>query len=385
MDRKVLIFSLVYYPEFVGGAEVSVKEITNRILPGSFDMVTLIGSQENRFEKVGNVNVFRVGFRTSNSFLGKIFFNIQKYFFPFIGFCRGVKLMKKNKYDVVWSIMANYAGFATLFFKLKFPEVKFLLTLQEGDPISYIKRRVFLVYPLFKLIFTKADSIQTISSYLLDFAKSMGGKNIRVVPNGVDIKNFTKEFKEEEKFLLKEKLKIKNDDVVLVTTSRLVIKNGVEDVVKTLATLPEKYKFLIIGDGYLRNHLEKIVNNLKIKDRVYFLGFVHHVNIPSYFSISNIFIRTSLSEGLGNSFLEAMAFGLPVVATPVGGIVDFIKDGETGILVSPQDTESIKNGILRLEDNSFENHILVNAKKLVLDKYNWDNISEEFRSIFIKL
>ena len=385
MSKKVLIFSLVYYPEFVGGAEVSVREITDRILPGSFDMVTLIGKQESRFEKVGNINVFRVGFRTNSSFLGKIFFNIQKYLFPFIGFLKGIKLMKKNKYDIVWSIMANYAGFATLFFKFKFPKVKFLLTLQEGDPIPYIKRRVFFVYPLFKLIFRKADSIQTISNYLAGFAKSMGGKNIKVLPNGVDIKNFTKDISEEEKFLLKEKLKIKNDDIVLITTSRLVIKNGIENVINTLSALPEKYKFLIIGTGYLKNRLEKITNNLKIKDRVYFLGFVPHKEIPSYFSISNIFIRTSLSEGLGNSFLEAMAFGLPVVATPVGGIVDFIKDGETGILVSPQDIESINKGILRLEDNSLKNYILANAKNLVLEKYDWDKISEEFKSMFIKL
>lgn len=385
MSKKTLIFSLVYYPEFVGGAEVSVKEITDRILPGSFDMITLIGRQESRFEKVGNVNVFRIGFRTNNSFLGKILFNIQKYLFPFIGFIKGIKLMNKNKYDVVWSIMANYAGFAALFFKLKFPKVKFLLTLQEGDPIPYIKRRVFFVYPLFKFIFKKADSIQTISNYLAEFAKSMGGKNIKVVPNGVDIKIFTKEITSEEKFLLKEKLKIKNDDVVLITTSRLVVKNGIEDVVNTLSILPEKYKFLIIGNGYLKSHLEKTVNNLKLKDRVYFLGFVHQKEIPAYFSISNIFIRTSISEGLGNSFLEAMAFGLPVVATPVGGIVDFIKDGETGILVSPQDTESIKNGILRLEDDSLKSYILSNAKNLVLEKYDWDKISEDFKSMFIKL
>lgn len=379
MAKKTLIISLVYYPEFVGGAEVAVKEITDRSSSGSFDMITLIGSQKERVATVGAVRVFRVGFRLRNKNLfGKALFNFQKYLFPFLVFIKGASLMKENKYDIVWSIMANYAGFGALFLKLRFLSVKLLLTLQEGDPIKYIKRRVFLVYPLFKMIFKKADAIQTISNYLKDFALSMKGKNIKVVPNGVDINNFTKEFSEEEKSLLKEKLNIKTGDVVLVTTSRLVVKNGIKDVISAISLLPEKYKFLIIGEGPLRQDLENLVRELRLSVRVSFIGFLTHKDIPLYFSVSDVFIRTSLSEGLGNSFLEAMAFGLPVVATPVGGIIDFIKDGVTGVLVTPEDKESIKEGILRLENREFLLSIKNQGKDLAVKSYDWNNISKEF-------
>jgi len=383
MAKKTLILSLVYYPEFVGGAEVAVKEITDRGLKGGFDMVTLLGSSNKRFEVVGNIRVFRVGFSANNKkILGKISFNLQKYLFPFMAYFKGSSLHKEKKYDVFWSIMANYAGFGALFLKLRFNSVKLLLTLQEGDPIKYIKRRVFFVYPLFKMIFKKADHIQTISNYLADFAKSMKGKNITVIPNGVDVKNFTKELAEEEKSNLKDKLNIKNSDVVLVTTSRLVLKNGVKDVIKAISLLPANYKFLILGEGDLRGELESLVGHLSLNDRVKFLGFVSHNQIPLYFSVSDIFIRTSLSEGLGNSFLEAMAFGLPVVATPVGGILDFLKDGETGILVKPEDVLSIKDGILRLEDENLKNNLQNKAKDLVLNKYNWEIISKDFDNLF---
>ncbi|MEZ4114033.1 MAG: glycosyltransferase family 4 protein [Candidatus Paceibacterota bacterium] len=190
-----------------------------------------------------------------------------------------------------------------------------------------------------------------------------------------------KEFPEEEKNNLKERLNIKNNDVVLVTTSRLVLKNGVKDAIKSVSLLPLNYKFLILGEGDLRAELETLVGSLTLNDRVKFLGFVSHDQIPLYFSVSDIFIRTSLSEGLGNSFLEAMAFGLPVVATPVGGILDFLKDGETGILVKPEDTFSIKEGILSLEDENFKNSIKYNAKDLVLNKYNWEIISKDFDNL----
>lgn len=382
MAKKTLIISLVYYPEFVGGAEVAVKEITDRSSSGSFDMITLIGDEKERVATLGAVRVFRVGFRLrNNNLLGKALFNFQKYLFPFFVFIKGASLMKENKYDIVWSIMANYAGFGALFLKLRFPSVKLLLTLQEGDPIKYIKRRVFLVYPLFKMIFKKADAIQTISNYLKDFALSMKGKNIKVVPNGVDINNFTKEFSEEEKSLLKEKLNINTGDVVLVTTSRLVVKNGIKDVISAISLLPEKYKFLIIGEGPLRQDLENLVRGLGLSARVSFIGFLPHKDIPLYFSVSDVFIRTSLSEGLGNSFLEAMAFGLPVVATPVGGIVDFIKDGVTGVLVAPEDKESIKEGILHLENREFLLSIKNQGKDLAVNSYDWNNISKEFDSI----
>ena len=382
MAKKTLIISLVYYPEFVGGAEVAVKEITDRSSSGSFDMITLIGDEKERVATLGAVRVFRVGFRLrNNNLLGKALFNFQKYLFPFFVFIKGASLMKENKYDIVWSIMANYAGFGALFLKLRFPSVKLLLTLQEGDPIKYIKRRVFLVYPIFKMIFKKADAIQTISNYLKDFALSMKGKNIKVVPNGVDINNFTKEFSEEEKSLLKEKLNINTGDVVLVTTSRLVVKNGIKDVISAISLLPEKYKFLIIGEGPLRQDLENLVRGLGLSARVSFIGFLPHKDIPLYFSVSDVFIRTSLSEGLGNSFLEAMTFGLPVVATPVGGIIDFIKDGVTGVLVTPEDKESIKEGILRLENREFLLSIKNQGKDLAVNSYDWNNISKEFDSI----
>jgi glycosyltransferase involved in cell wall biosynthesis len=118
-------------------------------------------------------------------------FKIYKYFFPFFAFLKALSLHRKNHYDAVWSIMANYAGFGALFFKLVHPSVPFILTLQEGDPFSYIKRRVGLLYPLFKLIFIKSDSVTAISTYLADWAREMGAKgSITVVPNGVDVRKF---------------------------------------------------------------------------------------------------------------------------------------------------------------------------------------------------
>ena len=241
-----------------------------------------------------------------------------------------------------------------------------------------------MFYFLFKKIFIKADLIQTISNYLGDFARSMGymGK-IEVVPNAVDTKFFSQEYSKEELDSLKTKLHKKENDVFLITTSRLVVKNAVDDVIKSLEFLPENVKFLILGQGYEEASLKKLVHSHDLDNRVKFLGFVEHKEMPKYLKISDIFIRPSLSEGFGNSFVEAMATRIPVIATPVGGIIDFLFDPDrnpdrepTGLFVKTKDPRGIAKQVARLLENpALRQQIIISAQKMVVEKYDWNIIA----------
>lgn len=393
MKKKILIFSLVYYPRFIGGAEIAVKEITDRIAPAeiSFDMVTLRKSAP-KFERLGSVNVYRVGFgwrASEESFFGR--HKIYKYFFPFFALRKALALQRKNHYDAVWSIMANYAGFGALFFKLLHPKIPLILTLQEGDPIQYIKKRVGIMYPVFKRIFTGADRIQTISNYLADWARDMGAKaGIVVVPNGVDVKKFkveSEELKAENRERVRGELGYGKDDTVLVTTSRLVEKNAVGDIIETLSFLPETIKLLIIGTGALEKSLRSKVKGQMLEARVRFAGFVPHEKLPPYLWASDIFVRPSLSEGMGNSFIEAMAASLPVIATRVGGITDFLRDGETGLFCETGNPRSIAQKVDKLvKDAESRKYITENAGRMVEARYDWHFIAERMnKEVFEKV
>jgi glycosyltransferase involved in cell wall biosynthesis len=372
MAKRVLIFSLVYYPRFVGGAEVAVKEITDRISDVEFDMVTLRKHAPN-FERIGNVNVYRVGWpwvrrKTSSS---KIF-PLSKYTFPFFAFFKALSLHRKNKYDAIWSIMANYAGFGALFFKNRHSEVPFILTLQEGDPTDYIEKRVSFLYPVFKKIFTKADKVQAISSFLASWGNKMGHESyIDVIPNGVDI----------ERFENKNPQSRNDGNIVLITTSRLVKKNGLEDVIRSLKLLPENVRFKILGTGPLKNHLIQITKVLNLENRVEFADFVDQKDMPPHLHAADIFIRPSLSEGMGNSFIEAMAARLPVIATPVGGIPDFLKDGETGLFCKVNDPEDIAKQVTKLaNDPALVERLKENALKMVQERYDWNLVAGEMKT-----
>jgi glycosyltransferase involved in cell wall biosynthesis len=122
---------------------------------------------------------------------------------------------------------------------------------------------------------------------------------------------------------------------------------------------------------------------LKIADKVKFLGYVPHKEMPAYLHISDIFIRPSLSEGFGNSFIEAMAAGIPVIATPVGGIPDFLTDGQTGLFCEVGNPKSIAQKVEKLmKDAESREYIVTNARKMVEEKYDWKRIAGEMESVF---
>jgi len=408
--RRILIFSTAYFP-FVGGAEVAVKEITDRITDWQFDMITArMDKKLPKFGRLGSINVYRVGYGLKT---------LDKFLLPFLGCRKAAELQKKESYAVLWSIMASQASIAASFFKKRNPGVKLLLTLQEGDEEKHLKRYVFgsnLLYKLFirpwhSLVFKRADHISAISNYLKGRALARGVKcPIEIVPNGVDLGKFARgvilsEAKNPARMCetesriqggsfglrpqddMRGELGIKENEKVIITVSRLVDKNGVGDLIDGVSKLQTtNYKLLILGSGPLEKDLRFKTKNLKLEERVIFLGSVPNEKVPEYLAISDVFVRPSLSEGLGNSFLEAMAAGVPVVGTNVGGIPDFLAEGETGLFCEARNPKSIAEKIKTiLENNALRDIIVVNAKKLVEEKYDWKIISGKMEQVFNKL
>lgn len=376
MKKRILIFSTAYFP-FVGGAEVAIKEITNGLGEFEFEMITArMDRKLLKQEKIGNVLVHRIG-------IGNKMFD--KFFLAVCGGSIGKRLHKKNPYSALWSMMASYGGFAALSMKKK-TGLPFLLTLQEGDPIEYILHKVRFVRSTFDQIFTSADGLQAISAYLLKWGEEMGFKgNVKeVVPNGVDVRRFTQSFSFEETQQIRKSFGFEESAEILVTASRLVKKNGVEDVIRSLPFLPKNVCFVICGVGDLETSLKNLVQELHLENRVRFLGNVSHDDLPKILKASDVFIRPSITEGLGNSFLEAMAAGLPTIGTPVGGIPDFLIDSETGFFCEGKNPESIAQTVCKIQKLSAEQKTLLhkNAMKKIEEKYNWVYIRERMKYIF---
>ena len=380
--QKILIFSTAYYP-FVGGAEIAIKEITDRFPEEfSFDLITAKFQKDLQdVEKVGRVNVYRVG-------SGSPFFD--KIFLPFRGALLAHRLQKTEDYFCIWAMMVTFGSLAGYIFNIargfrgekKIPVV---LTLQEGDSENHLQYKWGgLIALSWKLSLRQTTVLTGISNFLLNRAKKNGykGKSV-LIPNGVDLVVFSREIDQEVKNQMRVSLNKNSGDTFLVTVGRLTHKNAVDDIISALVRLPENVSLVVIGKGEQGQRLQKQAKDLGVSNRVKFLGFIAYEDIPKYFSVCDIFIRSSRSEGFGNSFIEAMAAHLPVIGTPVGGIVDFIDDKETGIFCSPDNPASIVQAVnLYLGDDNLKRYIIDKAYNRVSRRYGWDYISLEMRAVF---
>ena len=375
--KRVLIFSLAYEP-FIGGAEVAVKEIIDRLFAADcgdggnyeFEIITanLDRCQDFQVES-GRVLVRRL--------------NGSKYLFPWRAARRAAKLHRERPYDLAWAIMANQAGIAASIFKKRFPQVPLILTLQEGDQLDSLTYRLRLLAPKWFKVFHRPDRITVISSYLEKWARQMGSTcPIDVIPNGVDTQKFNNHLKHREK-----NVPDQDDGKIIIHTGRLVAKNGLDVLIRALTYLPNTTKLWLLGGGREECPLRKLVATLGLEKRVEFFGQVPPAEVGDYLNRADVFARPSRSEGLGNSFLEAMAVGIPVVGTQVGGIPDFLKAGETGWVCQTDDPASVARQIFFILDpknQALVEKIITNARTLIFERYDWSKIASQMKMVFSK-
>ena len=363
--KKILIFSLAYYPH-VGGAEVSIKEVTDRIKDIEWHMVTLRFSNEPVEERIGNIFVYRIGSGSGR---------FSKFFFQFDATRKALELYRKYHFDAVWAMMAHSSGVPVALFNIFHPKVPYALSLQEGDPISHIESTMLPLWPFFTRSFTKATIIFPLSNYLARWAEARHFKGpIKIVPNGVNVTEFAG-------------APIAHEGIILITTSRLVYKNAVDDGIKALTFLPDLVQFHVLGVGPEEHNLKKLSRNLGVEKRVKFFGHIDLSNMPKYLHGADIFIRSSRTEGFGISFVEAMAAELPVIATQEGGIADFLFDEKrnpdknpTGWAVDKNSPEQIAGAVKEILANKEKTYrIVANAQKMVKEKYDWNLIAKDMK------
>lgn len=390
--KKVLIFSLAYFPKHVGGAEVAIREKTARMPDIEFHLVcNRYDSTLPKVEHIGNVLVHRIGLTKpspSMADLRRFPLHLNKFIFQFLAAWKALSLHREHHYDAIWAMMAHSCGVPAALFKLFHKDVPFVLELQEGDPPEYIERKMLPLWPLFSRAFTSADVVSVISTFLGRWAKARGFQGEPVlVPNAVNTAHFSKEVPLARIQEIQDTLGKKIGDVFVITTSRLVHKNAVDDMIRALPLVPQNVRFVVLGTGPDEVALRALAQKLGVAERVEFVGQVGHEDMPAYLKASDIFIRASRSEGMGNSFVEAMAAGLPVIATQEGGIADFLFDEVrnpdkpiTGWAVDKDSPKQIADAVQRIMASPEKvRHVVATAKAMVTEKYDWDVVSKIMR------
>lgn len=193
------------------------------------------------------------------------------------------------------------------------------------------------------------DKLIFISQPLVDWAKKehigQDGQGVKIY-SGIDLDAFRRQG---DGLSLRVSLGLAADHLVIGEVAKLWKGKGHAALLQAVAALADDYpqlRLLLIGEGGLRGSLQALAQQLGIANRVIFTGF--RSDIPALTQILDIAVLPSLFEGMGRAVIEAQAAGKPVVASRVGGILDLIEDGHTGLLVEPGDIEALAEALRKL-------------------------------------
>ena len=346
---RVLILISSYYPD-IGGHEVFAREITRRLVRdgNGVDVITghvvdtIPGEVEvksHQFEVIDGANVYR----------------LDQSVFPPLFFLRAVrqlvKLDKLHNYNVIHSVGEGIYSQVSTMGKL-IRRKPHLITIQGGILQRGFSNRLGdrLLKPRVRWSLRKADAVHAISRNLARAAKGLGVRNVTIIPNGID----EAIFKPRDKRALRQKYGFSPNEKIIVCVSRLIPRKRVDSVIRAtdhLAQEVPELRLIAIGDGSQRQELEELITELDIQHRVELKGWLPQHEIPDYLSLADVFVSPPDFEGLGIVFIEALACGVPVIGSSVGGIPDIIEDGKNGILVPPGDVDKLAQAIKKvLED-----------------------------------
>lgn len=213
---------------------------------------------------------------------------------------------------------------------------------------------------------------------------------IEIIPCGTDTTNFRLTSKAQARA----KLKLGIHEKIILYVGRFDERKGIETLVRAFALLKEQeiqnLKLIIVGgssvdmpDGIERKRIENIINELGLQESTVFAGRIGHDILPLYYTAADVCVIPSHYEPFGLVAIEAMACGVPVVASNVGGLKFTIIHEGTGLLVEPKDIEAFANGIHRiLFDELWVRKMRKQASANVNQRFSWTGVTIQLSELY---
>jgi len=365
INMKVLLITEVFPPR-LGGDGIHVMELALHLQKLGFEVSVLTKTCE-----VGSAFPFevkRVGFKR-NDLLGRVSFVV-------------CALFEKRETDIIHAHAAvgGVIGYAHKLLYKK-PLVVTVHTIW-GDSLS--STRVigigYLLQLAEKAIFRLGfDYYITVTCEIAKNLRRWGLKRISFIPNGVNTEKFRPPG---NKMRLKKKMGF-GDEKILLFVGRLVKQKNVSLLLASFRLFHAKNpdsKLLIAGSGPKEVELKQEVAQAGLGASVKFLGSVDYENLPGYYQIADCLVLTSYWEGLPLCALEALATGIPIVATRVGGLPEIIRDGKNGFIAKKNLAWDIAAGI--------EKALLLSpakvkaASNIVIKEYGWKTVTAKVKGVY---
>ena len=350
-----------YYTPSKGGMETSVINLSKGLEKAGHEVFIFAPEYPNYKDEEKNIFRYK-SFR----------FNYGGYFYviplPFIS--NAEEIIKKLNLDIIHSHQPYSLGSEALKFskKLNIPIV-FTYHIKYEDYSHYIPlipKSVSKKY-IRKMTTKYSDQCDNIIAPSTAIKKMLTDRGIKspmsIIPSGINIDNFKKDTGQKSE--IRKKYNVNPDDILLITACRLTEEKNLGFLVKSFAKIKQRYnnvKFMIVGDGAVKQDLEKLAEELGVKNSIIFTGLVNRTEIVGLYQASDIFVFASKTETQGLVAVEAMAAGDPVVAVKASGIEDMIKDKEDGFLTSESEEEFSESVLKIVNDKNLREKMSAQAK-----------------------
>jgi len=296
--------------------------------------------------------------------------------------------LKKKINEINPDIVQTHLLGADMWGRLVAPKrIKIIQTLHSAEEFrGRLTAKGIKTFFFERILSEKTDLIIAVSKAAANSFKRERIKSVRikVIPVGIDIKVFApNDFWRQKK---RNELKIKNDEILIGAVGRLDRVKGFDVLLKVFSKIKKEnshLKLAIVGGGGERKNLEKLIKEKNLVKQVSLLGERH--DVPKLLNAFDIFVLPSRQEGFGIVLLEAAACKKPIVATRIGGIPEFIKDGFNGLLVEPENPEMLAQKInLLLKSVNLRKKIAENAFKTIVD-FDIKKIAKQYKKIYQSL
>jgi glycosyltransferase involved in cell wall biosynthesis len=384
-----------YYP-IVGGGETQGRIMAEDCIEKGFQVIVITRRSNddlNEFEKIGEISIYRVPPVGSS--------HLNRWIMLVTSLPSLIRLV--SQYDIIFVSGFRSLGIIGVLISKLFHKVCILKADNNGEMsgdyfksglakwnLTLSSRPVRAFLWLRNLLLKQADAFISLSKEMTQEFVNYGidQKKINLIPNSVDTTVFYA-VPASKKNELRKKLGIKPDDKVVIYTGRLLETKGLPLLIKVwhkIRTEHDKCQLVIVGGGSKDIHdceeeIKQYVELNRLEDSVKFTGNV--TNVDEYLQASDIFVFPTENEAFGISLIEAMACGLPVIATPVGGIKDIVNNGKNGLIVEVGSFAELHNALAYLISNEDLSKTLgEGALMTVQNYYSRKTAAQQYTKLF---
>ncbi|MBU4305740.1 MAG: glycosyltransferase family 4 protein [Candidatus Omnitrophica bacterium] len=397
---KILMVTFSFYPDGIGGMHSYVYNLGKELIKKGHDVYVITVKMKKDAPDEEVIEGMKV-YRYDEGISGNLVY-IRRFILSIINGRRLFsKLVKKIEFDVInfHSIFPAYG--INLLFKIKnIPRIYTFHSSAYKDILIQSKKKRYAFPLLNELIFLLVKHVECMSLKAADriivlsnFSKRYivdtylhSSEKIILIPGGVDSSNFSPLL---DKTILRNKLNLPDNKLILLTARRLVARMGLENLILAMPIISEEIPrifLLILGDGFLKKELKRLISKEGLEEKVELLGFVDFKMISDYYQAADIFILPSeQDEWFGLVALEGLSSGLPVLSTPTGGSLEILSRFDESLIFAGTSPRDIAQGIISFVKRT--NDLAEFGKKcrqFILENYSWERVAGEIELLYNK-